>query len=305
MNERLVAREVAGLRFELPRLRAGGRADRDRRAERKLVRANPDEFEEHPLAALRIVAADEIRLLQIHRHEIEVPIAIQIRIRRAVGDAHMIQPPRRAHILEIRLMRIAEGAIHFRPHRPLLEKLEHVFPVQHLERHVLVRIVHVPRDAVRAVHIQPAVVVEIRELHRPRPVRARQAEKSRAFPEMPLAGIQQQDVLHVLRRLPVHRPFQVDPAQHTHRRRGLEVRRHRHVADHQIRQQIIVDVAEIRAHGKPRRVRDHLRRDIGKSAVAIVPVEFVRRDEIVPHVNIRPPVAIEIPHRHRKPVAPA
>ena len=304
MDQRLVARKVARLRLELARLRAGCAPQRHRRAECRLVRGVADELDEHALAVLRIVPINHVRLLEIHDHEIEVAIAIEIRVSRAVADTHMIQPPRLAHILEVRSVRVAKRAMPFAAHLALLEKVEHVPPAQHVHRHELVRVVHVPRDAVRAIHVQPAVVVEIGELHRPRPVRARKPVEPRALAEMALARVQQQHVLHVLRRLPRDRPFQINATHHAHRRRRLEMRRHRHVAHQEIREPIVVDVSKIRAHRKPRRVRKHLRRDIRERAVAVVPVKFVRRDEIVGHVNVRAPVPVEIPHRHRKPVAP-
>ena len=255
------------------------------------------------MAFLRVVAIDGIRLLEIDDDEIEIAIPVEIGVGRAIGHAHVIEPPCLADVVEFVVVRIAIRAVLLLAHFAFLEKVEHVLPGQHLDRDFFVRVVHVPRDAVREIQILPAVAVEVREFDRPRPVRARGLEEPRALEETARAGVDVKRVLHDLHRRTAIRALQVDAAHDAHRGLRFVMRRGRHVRDEQVRQEVVVHVAEIRAHREPRAVRNRLGRHVGEGAVAVVAIEFVGRAEIVRDVDVRRAVAIVIPPRHRQSVA--
>lgn len=68
-----------------------------------------------------------------------------------------------------------------------------------------------------------------------------------------------------------------------------------HVGADEVEQAVVVEIAEVAAHGEPRGVGEGCARGVGEGAVAIVAVEAVGAVEVVGDVDVGPAVVVVIP----------
>ena len=78
-----------------------------------------------------------------------------------------------------------------------------------------------------------------------------------------------------------------------------------HVRDKEVRTAVAIEIGYIGTHGEPGGVRSCLPDDIGKGAIAVVPVEAVGILEVIPDIDVRQSVVIEIPPGYRVAAVPS
>ena len=295
MDRVFIAGEVAGLRLQLAHLGTAGGANDNRGPQAVEIGFGAVQFDKDAISVLRIVAINEIRLLQIHHDHVHIAIAIQVRVGRTVSDALVVQPPILAGLIEVRPVGVAVRAVDLLAHFPFFEELKHVFAHQHVSGDLDVGIVHVTGNAVGEIQVLPAIVVEIAEFHRPCPVGAGDAVEPGGFLEAAQARVDEEGILHVLGGCSVVGAFQIGAAHDAHGGLGFEVGGGGHVGHEEIREQVIVHIAEISPHCEPRHVGHRVLDHVGEGAIAVVAVEAVGSDEIVGHVNVLPSIHVVVP----------
>jgi len=229
--------------------------------------------------------------------DVEVAVAIEVAERGAEAHALQVQSPRRADGLEAQVAEVAEGEVGLGEHWALAHDAHAVGEVDRGEDALAhVRVLVLTVHAVGDVEVEAAVVVEVLEAHGPGPVGGVEAGEVGGLEHGASAGVHVEHVAQILGRDPglvVVQPHGI--AGRGHAALVGDVGSCRHVGDEEVDAPVVVDVAEIRAHGRQRYLWHDIVDTIGERAVAVVAVETVGGGEVVGDVEIRPPVGIEVP----------
>ena len=318
MQHRLARRKIAARQRQLPHLLARFREHAHDRTDAEFVRGRAQrrarglersrkaaQRDHHAVAGVAVVAQHRRARLVIGVHEVEVAIPVEVAEGRAETHARLVEAPRRTDSLEAQVAEVAVGKMPLgedraRFHQPhaLRRRLRLHHGLQQVQ--VVLLAVH----AIGHVHIEPAVVVEILEAHRPGPVGGREAGKRRGLEEVAGAGIKIERVARHLRcgRGVGARGIPGLGARVRHAALVLLRRGRRHVRHEQVDPPVVVHVAEVGAHGRVRRARHDAAGDLGEGAVAVVVVEEVRDGKIVRDVDVGPAVVVVVPPRRGMPL---
>ena len=264
------------------------------------------------MSARTTIAVDRHGRPQIADDEVQVTVTVQVRERRAIADHLTGQTPVLARIREREVALVAEGQVLLVPRGcaaielPLgieLRSQRLAFDLQSaaegLDLALEVGLEGVVRRPVREVGVHTTVAVEVRQLDRPGPVRARQPGQESDLHEARGASVTKHGVAHVLTRLGARQePARVVHVPH-HQLRPI-VRRRRHVRRDQIRPPVFVEIRGRGAHREPRRVRERRGRYVSKGPVAQVVKQPVGGEVVVPDVEIGKAVRVVVPEGRRQ-----
>ena len=249
--------------------------------------------------SIGVVPIDRHRLIEIRGDQIEIPVEIEVAVCGAVGHAELAEPPRLAAVVEDESTTIPVGHVVLAQRLlvPIVIPLGAPEPLDSRERNV--RIGVVPTHAVREVHVRPAVLIEVRDLHRPGPVGAVQAGQK---PRLPIGTETSVEVEHVPHRLSwpavLENPTTA-PTHLTHVQLGLEVGRGGHVRDHEVEHPIAIEIADVGSHARPGRVGQDIGDGVLESDGSVgggteVSVEAIGILEVVGDMEIQASIPIDI-----------
>ena len=314
VQQRLVGRHVAARRRQLPHLDAVGSLELDDRAQPARVALSAAQLDQDAVAGARAVAKDRGPRAHVVDDHVEVTVSVEVRQHGAHAHALGVEPPGRGDVLEVQVAFVAEREVGLVPHAQLAVQLPLLLRTRDRIGQVLaglaladlaqparqVRVEGVVGRTVRHEQIHAPVVVEVAELHRPGPVRARETDQCSRLLEARRPGVEVEGVAHVLPRL---RALQ-EPARVVHvphHQLAHEVGRRRHVRGQQIHEPVTVDVREVSAHREPGRVRQRLGHHVAEPTSALVVIELVRVPEVVGDIEVGQPVVVVVPPRRREP----
>ena len=245
------------------------------------------------MPGIAVVAQHRGPALIIGVDHVKVPVAIQVPEGRAKADPPLVQAPGRPGFLKVQVAQVAVGQVdlgqrqaRFHLAHPLRGALGQNDAVPQVR--VLIFTVH----AVGHEEVEPPVVVEVLEPHRPGPVRRRQPREVGRLQAAPGTRVQEEGVVGILRHALLDG---IERPRIGHAAMVLLMRARGHVRDEQVQPAVVVDVTEIRAHRGIGNVGDHLADDVRERAVAVVVVEAVGADKVVGHIEVGPAVAVVVP----------
>ena len=297
MQDWLAAGLVAPRKHQLAHLRAGRAFQPHGGAHAKPVGDGAAQGDDHPVARVTVVTQQRGASLIVAVDDIKIAIAAQIAEGRAKTNAPFVQAPGLADVLELQVAQIAKGQVSLDQHgavahdaHPFQGGLGGHLPCED------VGIVGLPVHTVGDEKVEAAVVVQVFETRRPRPVRRSDAGQKTRFEAAAGASIDEKAAVKNLRRLGgLIRGVAGQAARIDHLALVLFVRGRGHVGDEQVNEAVIIHIAQVGSHGRKRHVRHHLVDDVGERSIPVVVVEPVAGAEIAGHIKIGPAVVVVIP----------
>ena len=300
VQDRLGRRKIAAGGEHLLHVALASSAHRDLGAEAEPVAGLADQANEDAVARAAVVAEDPRRAAGLVDHHVEITVPIQIREHGAMGDAHVVEAPRRTNRLEAQVTAVVEG-----PHRQLQLRAAELLGaepggIRGVGEHVPdpVGVDHVFGQAPGGEQIEVAVGVQVAEQRRPRGPGAGDPSQSTGLLEAPSAGAEEEGVAPDLPR-PAHAQ---EPRGAVQRAEGGEAGgegRPGRASHERVQMAVAVYVAEVDTSGEPRHVAHRLAGDVVEAAVAAVLVEPVLGHVVPGDVQVRPAVPVVVPPHHR------
>ncbi len=258
-----------------------------------------------------VVAVDRGLVVHVAHDEIERAVAVQVAVRRPVREPLGVQPPGGTGVREGQVPLVPEGVIRESRGGHPPDESEEVDPLPHhrrthglvgrQERDVILRR-HVPEDPVRDVDVLAAVQIEVGDQGAPTPVGSRHAGQLSHLAERAVAVVPVQHVAHelvvvaVLQLVLVARPVLEGGG-----RLQSAVAGGQHVGDVDVQPPVVVHVGHVQPH-RGEADGGHLPLErLGEGPVPIVEIEVVALEEVVGDVDVGPPVAVHVSHRHPQP----
>ena len=247
MDHGLAARHVAARQLERADLDAERALDPHRGPHAVAVGRGAAQVDVHDVARVADVAQDGDAGVEVRVDDVEVPVAAQVAERRAEAHRLLVEAPRRAHVLEPQAAHVAKAEVPLGLRRALVHDahaLRGGLGALHPHDGVGAR---VPGEAVRHEEVQAAVVVQVLEPHRPRPVRRGHAGEEGSLLDPPGPRVEEESVSVVLglgaRLLLGAAPRVGERVLVPH------VRARGHVGDQKVDVPVVLHVARVGPHG--------------------------------------------------------
>ena len=135
MQRRLIQRVIAALRKQLPHLPPRRRGDLHLRTIARRIPARAGKTKHHRVALRAAIAIERRRFLQIHLQQIQIAVAIKVRIGTAISDRRASETPRVRDFAKVQMLLIAIGAVLLRTRVAVLVELPEMLVVRVLGLH--------------------------------------------------------------------------------------------------------------------------------------------------------------------------
>ena len=305
VNQCFAAGQVTAGQGEEAHLLAGRSLQPHRGANPPLVAPRSAELHHDPVRFAGVVAVDADRFFQVGADDFEVAVPVEIGRYCSVAHSGVVQTPGHAHVLELEIAKVAEGQVLLLEgtgSSPLvLGPLR--FAGEGLEGGLIVGHVQVHRHPVGEIGVDPPVIVEIGETHRPGPIRVGQAGHVSGLPEAACAGIEKNHIAHVLARDCGVEEFRV-VGHRPHADLLFEVVGSRHVRHEEINSSVAIEIGGVGSHRKPGDVRNDRLDGVLEGAVGLAHEKRVGVLEVVGDVEFGPTVFVRIPPERGITLAP-
>ena len=286
VDEGFVGREEAGLGEELAGLDAGGGLDLDGGADGG-VEAEMVLFGE-------VVAVDGDGFVEVGDDEIEVAIVVEVAVGGGVGHAFVVEVPFCADFFEVEVAGVAEGKVFFVAFGGVFPAIPFGGADEVLLFGKHVGVVEHAGGTVGEEDVEEAVVIEVEEFGGPGPVGVGEVGEVGGFEEERGVGIEEEGVAHHLAGFGGGHEEAVF-AHFAHGDFGAVVGGAGHVADEEVGEAVVVEVAKIGAHAEPGGVGEGGFDNVGEGAVAVVLVEGVGFFEVVCGEEVGVAVSVVVP----------
>ena len=263
-----------------------------------------------------VVAVHEGGGVGVVDDQVQVAVVIQVGVGRAIGEAVQVQSPLFGDLAEgVVALRpaILEGGIrdgvrgngvdqHLKVYAPTGGHLALELVVGDVVQKVAVGQVLV--DAISHVEVLVAVVVHVEDERPPAPVGGLHPAEPTYLREGAVAIVALQ---HVAGELVVVVVLQVElvavPVFEGGRFLQPLVGGRQHLGHEELREAIVVDVGHVRPHAGGTDALHGLGQRLAEGAVPLVDVEVIALEKVVAHEDVRPAIAVHVPHGHPQPEA--